>query len=181
MAIKQSVLRSKANAPTALTVLAENSRQVGNKDAQVSIKTAFLCHSHHDKKLVEGFIVLLRERGIELYVDWKDMTMPEKPNAETAKRIKSEIKSNDIFLFLATANSRSSRWCPWEIGCADEGGQPIYIITTEDDQGTSYGNEYLDLYPRIDTGSSEGKSDYAVFEPGMNRGKWLSKTALMRY
>jgi len=73
------------------------------------------------------------------------------PNRETAKRIQARILECGYFLFLATANSMQSRWCPWEIGYADgkKDLDDIFLIRTMDSQGT-YGNEYLELYRRID-------------------------------
>ena len=77
--------------------------------------------------------------------------MPEEPDRETAERIKTKIKTLDWFLFLATANSVASRWCPWEIGVADDGkeNQRILVIATVDQSGKWYGNEYLKLYRQI--------------------------------
>ncbi len=84
--------------------------------AQLGMKTAFLCHSHIDAQYVEGLVAELRDQGWRIYIDWKDTSMPERPNAETADRIQSRIKALNYFLYLATPNSSSSRWCPWEIG-----------------------------------------------------------------
>lgn len=115
-------------------------------------QTAFFCHSHEDKNLATGFQVLLNENGWDLYIDWQDTAMPEKPTRETAKRIQEKIKALDWFLFLATQNSVSSKWCPWEIGFADSAKSynNILIIPTADFSGVWYGNEYLQLYRRID-------------------------------
>lgn len=115
-------------------------------------KTAFLCHSHRDEKLAEGLQALLAEQGVLLYIDWKDASMPPEPNRETAARIQQRIKTCDWFLFLATANSMASRWCPWELGYAD-GEKPldrIAVVPTSDAM-TTHGNEYMQLYRRIDT------------------------------
>jgi hypothetical protein len=115
------------------------------------VKTAFLCHSHRDADLAKGLVNMLAEAGWRIYVDWADVEMPDTPNRETAKRIQQKIVELDWFLFLATANSMASRWCPWEIGYAD-GKKPIdqiFIIPTQDGQKT-HGNEYLQLYRRID-------------------------------
>lgn len=115
-------------------------------------KTAFLCHSHRDEKLAEGLQALLAEQGVFLYIDWKDASMPPEPNRETAARIQQRIKTCDWFLFLATANSMASRWCPWELGYAD-GQKPldrIAVVPTFDAM-TTHGNEYIQLYRRIDT------------------------------
>jgi hypothetical protein len=112
MAIHQSILRTKAASYTRTKVMSE-----GNTFS--AKKSAFLCHSHKDEELVKGLIVVFEEAGLDLYVDWRDHSMPETPNGVTAWKIQEKIKSSDVFLFLATANSKASRWCPWEIGFAD--------------------------------------------------------------
>lgn len=175
MAIPQVTLRTKSASYSGLSVNIKNA-SLTNLSAK---RSAFLCHSHKDEDLVKGLIVLFQELGIDLYVDWKDHTMPEKPNGQTAKNIQDRIKKTDMFLFLATANSKESRWCPWEIGYADSSLKRIYILPTSDVYNT-YGNEYLDLYPKIDLGESkaDGKSGYAVFQPGNTQGAWLSSSAL---
>ena len=116
--------------------------------------TAFLCHSHLDKELAEGLQVWLAEQGVDLYIDWKDSTMPETPDRETAQRIQRRIVVSDWFLFLATANFKASRWCPWELGYADgkKNLNQIAIVPTADGRGT-YGSEYLQLYRRLDSNS----------------------------
>ena len=131
--------------------------------------TAFLCHSHKDNDLAEGLQVLLAENGWDLYIDWKDHEMPEKPNKETAQKIKMKITQLDWFLFLATPNSSVSRWCPWEIGIADtrKSHDKILIIPTSDSSGRWYGNEYLQLYNQIE--SAQG-GRLARFNAGQRTG-----------
>lgn len=147
-------------------------------DAQSKNKqTAFLCHSHKDNDLAEGLQTLLAEDGWDVYIDWQDNEMPETPNKETASKIKNKISETDWFLFLATPNSTNSKWCPWEIGYADARKihEKIIIIPTTDQSGRWYGNEYLQLYRKLDTASSTiKKSGYAVFEPGSTTGTWVS-------
>jgi len=115
------------------------------------VRTAFLCHSHKDAQLAEGLVALLARHGWRLYVDWKDAEMPERPNRGTAERIQGRIVECNYFLFLATGNSTQSRWCPWEIGYADgkKSLDDIFVVPTQDSFAT-YGNEYLDLYRRVD-------------------------------
>jgi hypothetical protein len=127
-------------------------------------KTAFLCHSHRDADLAKGLVNMLVEAGWRIYVDWADVEMPDTPNRETAKRIQQKIIELDWFLFLATANSMSSRWCPWEIGYADgkKHIDQIFIIPTQDGQKT-HGNEYLQLYRRIDFATT---GQLATWRPG---------------
>lgn len=77
--------------------------------------------------------------------------MPETTSGETANRLRRRIVESSLFLFLATGNSIASRWCPWELGYAD-GKKPydsIAIVPTSDGLST-YGNEYLQIYRRID-------------------------------
>lgn len=140
----------------------EGSRSL-NEARAAGRRTAFLCHSHADRELVFGTIKLLREGGWNVYVDWADATMPAVPDETTAARIKERIVVSDWFLFLATANSTASRWCPWEIGYAD-GRKPIerILIIPTSDGGYTYGSEYLGLYRRIDWAAD---AQLAAFPP----------------
>lgn len=144
--------------------IVEEARQAGKQ-------TAFLSHSHKDAELAKGLQGFLQAQGWKVYIDWEDTSMPPKPNRETAQKIKDRIKRLDWFLYLATANSASSRWCPWEIGYADgaKGIDRIVVIPTRDSAGQNYGNEYLDLYKRVTTADVGG---FGVFGPN-NRGTLL--------
>ena len=86
--------------------------------------TAFLSHAHEDRKLAKDLRDLLHEYGVSIYIDWEDQEMPSRPDRRTAQRIKNKIGTCDWFLFLATRNSKVSRWCPWEIGYADQRKTP---------------------------------------------------------
>lgn len=128
--------------------------------------TVFLSHSHRDRTLALGLKNKLKEQDVSLYIDWEDTAMPDQPNRETAGRIQRTIVDCAIFLFLATQNSLTSRWCSWEIGYAD-GKKPIdsiLIVPTVDDQGTYHGNEYLQLYRRLEIPIQ--RAEYGVFPPG---------------
>ncbi|MBI1890270.1 MAG: toll/interleukin-1 receptor domain-containing protein [Burkholderiales bacterium] len=130
-------------------------------------KKGFLCHSHQDRDLALGLQQRLKEEGLDLYIDWQDSSMPAQPNRETANRIQLNIRNADVFLFLATQNSMTSRWCPWELGFADgvKHINQIAIVSTRDASGNFYGNEYLQLYRRIDKMPST--STLSWFTPGI--------------
>jgi TIR domain len=147
MAIPQAEIRAARGTVSESRVLANT--KLAARAAR--LQTAFLCHSHKDQDLVIALQDFLWRNGWKVYVDWQDTTMPEKPNRQTAEKIQAKIHENDWFLFLATANSMASRWCPWEIGYADaaKGKDDIVVIPTRDAMG-SHGNEYIDLYRRID-------------------------------
>jgi hypothetical protein len=119
---------------------------------QPSQITIFLCHSHKDKEIAEGFQNLIAQYGVHVYIDWQDSTLPDTPNKETAGRIKDKIKTLSLFILLATNNALLSRWCPWEIGIADtvKDYDSILIVPVIDSFGEFTGNEYLQLYKRIE-------------------------------
>ncbi len=130
--------------------------------------TAFLSHSHKDATLAKGLQNTLRRLGWQVYIDWEDSTMPDPPDRATADNIRRKIRELDLFLFLATQNSVASRWCPWELGYAD-GEKPndtILIVQTQDDQGKSYGNEYLELYRHIEPTQRGGVGSFFKRQSG---------------
>jgi hypothetical protein len=144
----------------------------GRFTKRVGQPTAFLSHSHKDFKLALGLQELLKNQGWDVYIDWQDQRMPDKPDSETALNIKGAIVQADWFLFLATQSSMTSRWCPWEIGFADgkKTLDRIAIVPTQDNYGQFYGNEYLNLYNKIDV--SSGTSGIALFDTQGN-GQWV--------
>lgn len=146
MAIPQLTLRALGSRPQT------RNRHTAFANAKAyGTQTAFLSHSHLDADLAKGVQSFLSAQGMNVYIDWEDTSMPSKPNRQTAKVIQERILNTDLFLFLATANSMKSRWCPWEIGYAD-GKKPIdsiLVLQTEDSNGTNFGNEYMDLYRHV--------------------------------
>lgn len=172
MAIKTRNLRSAAGRSGSVAISKSLSEALSRNK-----QTAFLCHSHKDLELAKGLQILLQENGWDVYIDWEDEEMPSSPNKETASKIKSKIVSTDWFLFLASSNSTKSRWCPWEIGYADSQKEyeKMLIVPTEDESGNWYGNEYLQLYKKIDEGIDKqtGMSGYAAFDAGSSSGTWI--------
>jgi hypothetical protein len=142
--------------------------------ARVSI---FLSHSHKDKEIVEGFVNLLGDTGqITIYVDWQDETMPRVTSRETAQRIKLKINELDLFVVLATKNAMDSKWVPWEVGVADSVKRidRIFVVPIVDSTGQYHGNEYMQLYQRIEI---SGQNQLAAFRPneiyGSTMKDWL--------
>lgn len=152
MTIRESDLRSMARLQkfAALETLAE-SHKIG---AMLSHRRAFLSHSHLDQELALGLRRKLSEAGVSLYIDWLDLTMPARTNVETARKIQEAISTCDYFLYLVTANSSKSIWCPWELGYADgikrELRDRIYVVPTIGDDNIERGKEYLGLYRVMD-------------------------------
>lgn len=133
--------------------------------------TAFLCHSHLDRTLALGLQELLRQNGMDLYIDWQDSSMPDRPSAETASMLRRRIQACQWFIFLATSNSMASRWCPWELGHADGTKQNERILLVPTHDGTStHGSEYLNLYRRVEVASGGG---LAAFGPNSQNGYYV--------
>jgi len=134
-----------------LRSVVNEAKLVSKTDTEVTI---FLSHSHTDKDLVEQAVAFLRLFNIKVYVDWMDETMSEKPNGETGMKIKSKILSNDKFIFLATDAAVISKWCNWEVGIGDAyklHSDKICLLPLADNRGHWTGNEYLQIYPRIES------------------------------
>lgn len=144
----------------------------GQFTKRIGQPSAFLSHSHKDSQLALGLQEMLKSQGWDVYIDWQDQRMPDKPDAETARNIKGAIVRTDWFLFLGTQHSMASRWCPWEIGFADgkKAHERIAIVPTQDSYGHFYGNEYLNLYNKIDVPAGGG--GLAFFDTRGN-GKWV--------
>jgi hypothetical protein len=136
----------------------------------VATTSIFLSHSHHDKDVVEQAKIFFENLGIKIYVDWADETMPERTTGVTATKIKNQIIAlNDKFVLLATNNAVDSKWCNWEVGIADPFKFPpkkFAILPLADNSGTWKGNEYLQIYPRIELNPRQtGGEGYYVWYP----------------
>lgn len=153
------------------------SRQFSRSSQTTSI---FLSHAHTDKEMIEQAVTFFRTLGISVYVDWMDHTMPERPTGETASNIKSKIQLNDKFVLLATNAAVASKWCNWEVGIADpykSSSKKMALFPLADTSGTWNGNEYLQIYPRIETSSYYASSFSVIYPDGTSESieSWLRK------
>lgn len=163
MPVSQSVLSTYGSRASV-----RKSEEIAEAARSEGKQTAFLCHSHKDQALAKGVQAWLHEQGWAVYIDWDDAEMPSRPSRVTAQKIQLKIVTLDWFLFLATQNSMTSRWCPWEIGFADgkKGPNKVVVIPTSNEHGT-HGSEYMDLYRKVD--STTG-GYFELFEPGRTAG-----------
>lgn len=172
-----NIARAKTTSIKSFKEFVNEARSFSKPNSTTSI---FLSHSHYDKDLIEQSITFFRTLNIAVYVDWMDETMPEKPNGVTAKLIKSKILSNDKFIFLATDAALISKWCNWEIGIGDAyklHNDKICLLPLAENIGQWTGNEYLQIYPRIEPVQKDSNSIYdnifKVRYPDNNE-TWLS-------
>jgi hypothetical protein len=79
-------------------------------------------------------------------------------------------------MMLATEKSLASRWVPWELGYADgkKGFANMAILVVKEDRFAFPGNEYVSLYPRIE---STVKGGWGVFvdDNGITLQSWLQQ------
>lgn len=84
------------------------------KESKQGKVTIFLSHKHSELEELDSAISLLKTFGVDIYVDWKDESMPDVTSGITAKKIKEKIKLNQKFILLATEGAINSKWCNWE-------------------------------------------------------------------
>lgn len=155
-----NIAQSKTSSIKSFTGFVNEARSFSKSNATISI---FLSHSHNDKDLIQQAITFFRTLNITVYVDWMDDTMPEKTSGATASLIKSKILLNDKFILLATDAAIISKWCNWEIGIGDAyklHNDKICLLPLADNKGHWTGNEYLQIYPRIEPVQKDNYSLY---------------------
>ncbi|HRH49493.1 MAG TPA: toll/interleukin-1 receptor domain-containing protein [Panacibacter sp.] len=172
-----SVAKSRAGTKTFSRLMNEA------KMESLSSKTtsAFLSHSHLDKELIEEANAFFKGLNISIYIDWMDETMPEKTSGATATKIKSKIITNDKFVLLATNNAIASKWCNWELGIGDTfkaSSDKLLILPLADNRGHWTGNEFLQIYPRVEPVTKDSYSFYdnifrVIYPDG--RTKWIDE------
>jgi antiphage defense system Thoeris ThsB-like protein len=113
----------------------------------------FLSHSSRDDNLIPGLIAFFKAYNADIYTDDFDSSLPNPPSTATAAKLKSEIQTLPRLVVLATKNTYTSRWIPWELGLADgfRGIPPNAILpsTLEGEEPPWLKTEYFNLYPKI--------------------------------
>lgn len=128
----------------------------------------FLSHKHDEKDEVKKAIVLLREHGSAVYVDWLDSSMPSTTSAATAINLKYRINKANKFVLLATERAINSKWCNWELGIGDgyKSSENIALLPVREYAKTYSGSEYLQIYPHIE-------NDNGIFYVNNSKGELI--------
>jgi hypothetical protein len=149
---------------------------IENFAASNSRGSVFLSHSTKDNTIAGDVADFLKGFGAYVYIDDRDESLPNPPSPQTAKILKDAIKDSKRFILLATANSKDSRWIPWELGLADgyktatfTAVLPVSHYASEERWAFE---EYFALYPRI------YKSDSGWFVKGPNGEVWTLESWL---
>jgi hypothetical protein len=133
--------------------------------------TVFLSHKHDDLEDARGIIGILENLGAKVYVDSMDNKMPDQTSGETAVRIKDVIKFCKKFILLATDKAIESYWCNWELGIGDSYKYINHIAILPMKEIGTYdhnfrGNEYLQIYPRIEYNNEFTNLHHHTFKAG---------------
>lgn len=119
----------------------------------------FLSHSSKDKQLILGVKQLIEDSGYSVYIDWVDDPQLDRANVnvQTADVLRTRMKQSKFLVYVDSNNATTSKWMPWELGYFD-GYKPnkIGILPIRHNSEGSYiGQEYLDLYPKLEKNSSQ--------------------------
>ncbi|MFH7809790.1 toll/interleukin-1 receptor domain-containing protein [Acinetobacter sp. BSP-153] len=117
----------------------------------------FLSHSSKDKTLILGIKKFIEESGYTVYIDWVDDPQLDRAhvNVTTANVLRTRMKQSKFLIYVDSNNATTSKWMPWELGYFD-GYKPnkIGILPVRyNSEGTYTGQEYLELYPKIEKNS----------------------------
>jgi hypothetical protein len=174
--ITESQLKNLARSRKSYITLNDSLKNFRNESSYLKTKI-FLSHKHDEKEYLEGAISLLKNFGVEVYIDWQDESMPNTTSSQTAVRIKQKIRENHKFVLLATEGAINSKWCNWELGLGDAAKyiEHIALLPVRRDSYDFTGSEYLEVYPYIfinDTyqffkGSYRSQGTYVVY-PSLN-------------
>jgi hypothetical protein len=119
----------------------------------------FLSHSTDDTDMVVGMMLILKDLGYSVYVDWVVDSQLDRSNVtkENADQLRKRMDDSKSLLFTSTDNASTSKWMPWETGYFDakKGKVAIAPISNLNQPNDRYeGREYLGLYPYVSIGQS---------------------------
>lgn len=143
--------------------------------------SVFISYSSKDFELLPAVIKILQDHGGTPYVDKKDSRLPNNPNKDTAKILKSTIINTNKLVVFVTSNTKDSRWVPWELGVADGAKDnnriAIFPATKGVFENHWYEQEYFGLYKQIVWGKLENYDSnvWMVYNHENNTATELSK------
>ena len=162
------------NEEFAKTNFANESLQIQDSFQELTtgkIYDIFLSYSYNDKEYAIKVYKMLSRCGYETYIDLKDPELDRKDvNKQTALHIATIIEHCRCLIYLHSASSAVSKWCPWELGYMSGQGQHHFrcaIIPLTEDKEEFPRQEYLAIYPYVDyarSSSENGDFDFWVNE-----------------
>lgn len=114
----------------------------------------FLSHSSKDAPMIEGVKNWLVRLGKKVYVDWEVDPVDRPITATNAAVLRVRMSNCANLVYVASSAASHSKWMPWELGYFDGMRQNhVFVLPVVSELGDTFkGQEYLDLYPRIQRG-----------------------------
>lgn len=165
--IRQRAQRKVGTYRTAKTVLKE---EVATAKTKTSFDI-FLSHSTSDAEIILGVKGVLEDYGKSVYIDWLEDPQLDRANvtAANAEVIRMRMRQCKALVYVHTANSRSSKWMPWELGYFDGFNGAVAILPVTKNHQESYeGQEYLGIYPYLDEAPKQGSATNEI---------WINKSS----
>jgi hypothetical protein len=136
----------------------ETARDVVRKSASAADRgtkfDVFLSHSFRDAEIILGVYSLLKQGGLEPYVDWIHDPQCDRSavTPDTADLLRRRMKQCGSLVYATSTNSPESKWMPWELGYFDGlRSRSISILPLVQGANDSVqGQEYLGLYPLME-------------------------------
>ena len=91
-------------------------------------KKVFISHSKLDKSIAELICTALESDGIGCWIAPRDIPYGN----DWAGEITNAIEASELFVFILSENSNSSRQCPKELTIADNIGLPVICVKIDD-------------------------------------------------
>jgi len=138
----------------ALEYLKESVREQKTFSATSKTYDIFLSHSSSDARLVAGLKLELEDRGYSVYVDWINDPQLDRTNVtkDNANILRERMNQCRALLYAFSQNASTSTWMPWELGYFDGNKGLVAVAPITKSYSNSFtGNEYLALYPYIDS------------------------------
>lgn len=102
----------------------------GNSLVPVAKRRIFISHSLDSFRMVEGFIILMRQAGIDAFFDWDSGNLTDESRHEMVRDMKVRIAKAEIFILLATENSVEDETCRRAYEFASIINRRIYVVHT---------------------------------------------------
>lgn len=123
-------------------------------------KNVFLSYSRADSEFLPTIIMILKNHGATVYVDFSDHRIPSEVSAATAAILRDSMRKCSRLVLFVTTRSKDSRWIPWELGLGDgfHNQENVALFPAADlaTEITWAEREYLGLYRRIVWGRIAG-------------------------
>jgi hypothetical protein len=145
--VEANLLRFKEKLEYSLRINAER----GLHKTAASKAVVFLSHQKAEQHMVEQARLFIASQGMDLYVDYKDGTIPPVTDPASARALKQRIDAARMYILLASDKDLDNRWLGWELGLAHAAKtiDRVAVLPVASYPGTWRAKGYFDLYPKV--------------------------------